>query len=152
MTSEDFINILIVCSWPPLALMSSLFSVIKEAIVAWSPWGQQCPGSARHFLPFSANLSPFLERLRPPCPSSGPSPRFSHPHPLSFSIPDSVSLSLSSVRVCVCLSLTVSFYPFHPSPNASIEKPVSQFERALKSAKRWRLCSAWKEGGSVFRA
>ena len=36
-TSEGFVNVLIVCSWPPLALMSSLSTLIKETIVAWSP-------------------------------------------------------------------------------------------------------------------
>lgn len=81
-----FINILIVCSWPPLGLMSSLSSLIKEAIVAWSPRGQQWPGSARHFLLPLVRLSPLLETLRP------------HPHLLSVpTLSPSLCLSVSSL-------------------------------------------------------
>lgn len=50
-TSQDFINILIVYSWPHSGPNECIILLLKEAIVAWSPWGQQWPGSAHHFLP-----------------------------------------------------------------------------------------------------
>lgn len=50
-TSQDFINILIVYSWPHSGPNELIILLLKEAIVAWSPWGQQWPGSAHHFLP-----------------------------------------------------------------------------------------------------
>lgn len=114
-TSEDFINNLIVCSWPPLALKSSLSALVKEAIVAWSAWGQQWPGSAHHFLLALARLSPLLERLK--ALASGPSP------PIPTFCP--------SLPLTLCLSL--SPFPLHsfcPSPNASIAQP--QLESILE--------------------
>lgn len=90
--SCDFriLNVLIVCSWSPLALMSSLSSLIKETIVAWSPWGQQWPGSTHHFLlPRPRGFSPLAEKLRPPAPVCTPHPD----HSFSFSLPLSLSHS-----------------------------------------------------------
>lgn len=69
-TSQDFINILIVYSWPHSGPNELIILLLKEAIVAWSPWGQQWPGSAHHFLPSPpGRLSPLLERLSLSCSS-----------------------------------------------------------------------------------
>lgn len=64
--------------------------------MAWSPWGQQWPGSACHFLLLSARLSPLLEAKAPLSPVF-PSHPLSPPLILFFS-------------VCVCVSQSVSHF------------------------------------------
>ena len=71
--------------------------------MAWSPWGQQWPGSVHYFLPHLARLSPFPERHRFPAPPPGP------PIPLSVCFHLCLSLSHS---LCLSLLVCLSFCPF----------------------------------------
>ena len=76
--------------------------------MAWSPWGQQWPGGARHFLPPLGQAQVPSREAEAPVPH--PSPRSCHPFRLSVCISDSC--------VCVCVCVCV----FHERENLSTLK------------------------------